>query len=612
MKKGIIIAVIIAMGLFLYTIPTIQKDYELSKGKEIKALLIYHPEYRKAAPHILAAYESVLQEEGVPYESMDVFQLINISADDLVKRVPVMILPDNLLQNVPGQFIEWVKEYLAKGGNIAVIYDVGIKHQKGYFLERSAFADIVGFNYSTINTMGDAAFDHANIAFASEASRDFFQFPLGKTVDRVTLSGYGYGALEFPVARNEVVRSISESDIYAYAITAKQEKFPAIVLTDYGKGKVLYVNLPLGHLKANSDDLPLRSMLRTFLFDVIAMPHVMNVEEGRGGIVINWHVDSDIEHTSLLAMQERGLLRKGLRASFHITAGDFLDEPGDEAGFDAAGEGRQFTELLADYGVIGSHGGWAHNWFAENIENGVFTEKEIREYIAKNNECLEQIVGYKIVEYSAPNGVHPQPMATRILEDLGVVAYYYTGDTGSGPNRSFYEGKMLSDKTIAFPVMPFGKKASLWEMRALDGRQDSEVTEWFFNVADYAVRNRTVRLVYSHPYNIEEYPESVVSFIDKVEKMQADHELTVRPMSEFAEFFLRFLQTKYAFRIEEKQLIVSLKNPDSLTGITVALPKKQYKKPHAEDIMVQEDERYYYITGVGMNEKEKYITVDTQ
>jgi competence protein ComGC len=68
MKKVLaVIVIIIASILFLYTVPTMQKTKALSEGKEIKVLLVYHPDYLKNSPHILAAYESVLQEEGVPY-----------------------------------------------------------------------------------------------------------------------------------------------------------------------------------------------------------------------------------------------------------------------------------------------------------------------------------------------------------------------------------------------------------------------------------------------------------------------------------------------------------------------------------------------------------------
>ncbi|HMM22095.1 MAG TPA: hypothetical protein PKA10_15355 [Selenomonadales bacterium] len=578
--------------------------------QEIKVVVAYHPDYLKQAPHILKAYESVLQEEGVPYQNMDVFQLVETDVDDFVNNVPAIILPDYLLQNLPLEFDAWIRRYLEKGGNIAAVYDPGIRNDQGFFLNRAVLADLTGVNYITYNTLGPAAYDVGNVQFSSEAGRDFFQIPPGKTIDRLTISSYGYGKLQYPIARTQPVYDIPEKNIYAYGITKAQEKIPLIVLSDYAAGKVLYVNLPLGHLKGVSEDLLIRSTLRTFLFDVVAVPHVMNVENGRGVIVINWHVDSKVERISLPVLQRAGYLRKAIAASYDITAGDFMEKPGDHEGFSADGRGRKLVQLLAGYGTIGSHGGWAHNWFSDNILSGKFKEAEIREYIAKNNESLEKIVGYKITEYAAPNGVHPQPMATKILEDLGVIAYYYTGDTGSAPNRAFFQGQMVSDKVIAFPIMPNGKSASLWEMRAHDKRTDAEINEWLLGTLDYIARNRVVRLVYSHPYNIQNYPQAVEAFLDKVEAMQADQRIATRSMSDYAAFLLRFLATTYTFTNGDGKLAVSLKNPADLTGLTVALPKKAYRRPSGDGFTVQEDERYYYLTVVKTDEKEKYITVD--
>jgi len=599
MKKILMAAIIISIAvlLFLYAVPIIQKQRLLSTGNEIRILLVYHPDYLKEAPHILAAYESVLQEEGVPYESLDVYQLISIKAGEAAKRVPAIILPDTILQGVPPEFSEWTKQYLSQGGNVAIIYDAGTKHQKGYYLQRAAFTDLAGINYMTFDTEGGKALDRGHIRFTSEESRIFFQFPLGKTIDRLTISGYGYGALDYPIARNESIRDLPEKNIYAYAVTAANRKFPAILLSDYAQGKVLYIDLPIGRMKADSaDDLPLRAILRTFLFDVLGIPHIMNVESGRGGVVINWHIDSAVEYNTLPQMQQMALLRKNIASSFDITAGDFRDNPGDGLGFDACGKGRPLAEMMKEYGSIGSHGGWGHNWFAKNIEDGIFKEKEIRENIVKNNKCLETITGYKIAEYAAPVGVHPQPVTTRILEDLGIVAYYYTGDTGSGPNRTFYAGKMVSEKVIAFPIMPFGRSASLYEMNVLDKKKDGNVSEWLSDILAYAARNRTIRLVYSHPYDIKHYPGAVKAFMDKVEAMQQDKEIAVRSMSDFAHFFLRFLKTTYTFHRKGNGLSVTLTNPEGLVGISVAIPKKLYNPPAEREYTITEDGEYFYVT----------------
>jgi hypothetical protein len=609
MKKLVFPALAAAIILILYAVFSIQKTRGLSGGKEINVLLLYNPAYLEKEPSIMNAYESVLREEGIPWKSADIYQIALAPVDDIIKRISVVILPDGIVQHVPTQFTQWAKEYLNKGGNLLVIYDVGVKHEQGHFLTTSALADIVGLNSITYSTMGVRAFDHGHIRFSSETSRIFFQVPLGKTVDQLTLSSYHYGPLDYPFARNEPVRAIPAGSIYAYGITAKNEQVPAIVMTEYGRGKVLYVNLPLGQLKVNTDDLPLRAVLRTFLFTVAAVPHVMNVENGRGNIIINWHIDSDVEFTTLPAMKRMGLMRKNIPASFHITAGDFLDYPGDNGGFDACGKGRPLVVTMKNYGTIGSHGGWGHNWFAKHVDDGDFTEKEIRRYIMANNECLETITGYKIIEYSAPVGVHPQPVTTSVLEALGFIAYYSTGDTGSAPNRTFFNGSMITDKVIAFPIMPFGRSASLYEMRTVDKRSEREVTEWFFDILSYVAQNRTTRLFYSHPYNIDYYPQAVTAFMDKIAAMQQSSQISAQTMSDYAKFYLRFLKTDYTFTREGKQLVITLKNPAGLAGICIAIPKMHYQKPRVAQTTLQEDTGFYYLTVVP-NEHEKQIRVD--
>lgn len=609
MKQKLVVAVVVivavlAIGPFL-TMPAAQA----APGENsIRVLLLYDPQADTSSVSTIPAYESVLQEEGVPYVATDIRSLAGAVTAEFVKKVPAVILPDGALQTLPDGFVDWLQKYLDKGGNVAVIYDPGVKDAGGNYLDRTPLADIVGFNYITYGDNGVKAYEYGTFRFASEAARDTFQVPAGKTVDKLTVSSYTYGALQYPIARNERVRDIPESDIYASVVMKTKQQFPALVVTGYANGKVMYVNLPLGYLKGNSDDLPLRAMLRTFLFDIVTIPHVMNVANGMGGLVFNWHVDADIEHISLPYMMKH-VFRKELALSFHVTAGPFFLKPNDDAGFDAAGLGKELVLMLKDYGTIGSHGGWAHNWFSDNINSGAFKEQEIYENIRRNNECLEKIIGYKVTEYAAPNGVHPQPMATRALERLGIIAYYYVGDTGSAPNRTFYEGKMVSDKCLAFPIVPFGVAGSIWEMKAVAKKSDSEVAQWFADALSYVKRNRTVRLLYSHPYDYQNYPGPIKDFLDNLVEAKTSNAITVLPMSDFARFTFRFLKTDYAFNFVDNKLVVSLNNPQSLAGITVAVPKKSYRRPLA-NLVIQEDDRYYYLTMAGgADDREKLITL---
>ena len=608
-KVSIIAAVLAVVGFSLYSFHLIYKTYRLSHTDELAVMLVQNPFLTVNSPHILQAYRSVLDEEGVPYKVVSDNILLNLKFEEAVENIPAMIFPDGIAQILPKELTTRIKSYLLKGGNVAVIYDAGIKDIKGHFLKEALFSEITGINYITYDRLRADAYTTGYIRMDKKNS-EFFQIPYGKIDKRnYLLGGYAYGSLRYPVSRNELLHNISSDEIYADVITEEGEQFPAVVIRNYGKGTVFYVNLPFGHLKAYSDDLLLRTFLRTFLFKVIKMPHLQNTRNGKGGLVINWHIDSSIDWKSIPFMLDKNFLREGIDYSIHITAGDFRDKPGDKLGFDACGKGKALTETLLNYGVIGSHGGWAHNWFSGNIQNGNFGKKEIYEYIKKNNECLESIAGYKIIEYAAPNGVHPQPVTTKTIEKLGFSSYYYTGDTGSAPNRTFLDGKMVSEKVFAFPILTFEKSASLFEMKRV-GKTEDEVKKWFIETLDYVVKNRTVRLIYSHPYDIFLYPDAFKSFLDYAEQLQTTGNIEIKPMSYFAEFMNRFLKTKFTFKREGKKLIVALNNPEGLDGITVAIPRKNYKKPISDDVNIQEDEDYYYISIKGnLNEKNIYVDI---
>jgi len=596
MKRFFLIAIISAILIFsIYSIKLINETSGLSRSQNLSVLLVYNPAHMTDYSYILNAYKSVLEEEGVPHDEININHLLSLRAEDIAKNKPVIIFPDGLAQSLPKDLRFWIKDYLLSGGSIAVIYDAGIKNTKNAFLDEAMFSDIIGINYINYNNLRKNAYTNGYIKFENKRNIDFLQIPFGKIEKNFLFGGYGYGELKYPMARIELKDKISGKQIYANMVTQKDERYPAVVIRDYGKGKVLYVNLPLGHLKAYSDDLLLRSILRTFLFKSIKIPHLLNTPNGKGGLVINWHIDSSIEWKSIPLMLRDGYLIKGLEYSLHITAGDFRDKPGDGLGFDARGKGKPFVRTIQGYGVIGSHGGWAHNYFSENIKNGKFSKKEIYKYIKKNNDSLEGITGYKIVEYAAPNGVHPQPVTTEVLEKLGFLAYYYTGDTGSSPNRTFINKRMVSEKIIAFPIMPFGRYASLFEMKQA-GKTEDEVKKWLIETVDYAVKNRTTRLIYSHPYDISHYTSALKSFLNYAKRLQEKNKLEIKPMSYFAKFLLRFLKTEYAFKYINGRLTVSLKNPEGLEEITVAVPKRYKQIVIDKKYLREEDDDYYYFT----------------
>ncbi|MCP5051740.1 MAG: hypothetical protein GY940_31530 [bacterium] len=565
---------------------------------DIKLLLVHNPKIKDEYKYVLDVYRSVLEEEGTPFKPVSPSFLLTSEPSEVLLHHPALLFPDRISSSMPSDLRFWVKEYLSLGGHVAIIFDSGVKNLESNYLDRGLFSDLLGFNYSQYNQLEDSNDAHtvAYFRFRDKKSAEFFQVPPGKTNDKFFMVGYKYGQLTYPIARTETGKNIDEKDTYAYVETLKGETYPAIVLKKDLPGSLLYVNLPLGHLKAYSDDLWIRSVLRTFIFKIARLPHLLNTPQGKGGLVINWHIDWGEDREGLAFMKRNGFFFDRIRYSIHNTASDFTDRPGDRLGFDAAGKGRNILKSVLQYGTLGSHGGWAHNWFYTNILNGNFKEKEIETYIVKNNKLLESISGYPVTEYSAPNGVHPQPLATKILERNGVIAYYYTGDSGSAPNRTFYEKKMVSKNVIAFPLLSYRTVASFYEMDR-DGMSAKSVGDWMHGVLDYVIKNRSIRLIYSHSYDVPPYyPNTIRKFFQTVNQKCKEGKVLAMPMTYFARYLQHFLETRYRFiRKSPTEVEVRVSNPNGLAGTVIAIPADTYEVPQIKGIQIEKEEGYYYL-----------------
>jgi len=218
---------------------------------------------------LLKAVESVLQEEGVPYRFESVFKLIDREPGAVSKTSPVIILPDGVNKHIPADMKYWFRDYVNGGGSIFVIYDVGVKTIRDKYRKEPVLAELVGVNYCTYEKKRDRAYILDHFRLKEFAFKDI-DIPPGKTIDGY-ISSYKYGKLKYPTADTEVI----DKSIVVLAETGRGNIGAS--LKDYGRGKVFFVNLPLCHLKANADDLPLRMFLRYFLFKVVGIPHLLNV-----------------------------------------------------------------------------------------------------------------------------------------------------------------------------------------------------------------------------------------------------------------------------------------------------------------------------------------------
>ena len=225
--------------------------------------------------NILSAYESVFKEEGIPYRVINVTELLAYEPGQAVDTIPAIVFPDNAVKWIPVDMKQWLVKYVEAGGNAAVIYNAGVTGFDGKFLKKALFTELTGVNYILYEKLKDRSYTKGFIRFENQKQSEFFQIPPGKLKDGNPVNGYSYGNIEYPVAVVEQV-NISSGEVRAIAVSKEGESYPAVIARKIGTGNVLYVNLPLGFLKSNSDDNSLSNFMRTFLFKIANIPHLVN------------------------------------------------------------------------------------------------------------------------------------------------------------------------------------------------------------------------------------------------------------------------------------------------------------------------------------------------
>ncbi|HIQ27086.1 MAG TPA: hypothetical protein EYH42_01125 [Sulfurovum sp.] len=566
-----------------------QRDLNKVLNDDISVLLVYGNGQKESIG--IRAFSSVLEEEGVSYEVISNVKLLAVAPEKILPAKPAIIFPDHASDYLLADTKIWVEKYIKEGGKVCVAADAGSKNRAGlYLLQKGIFDDLLGIQDTEDNI---ATFMQGPLTFKGQNEADYFGIPKGKYDKEGHLVGYKYGVLTYPYRKISIKNSV-HTTIYAWSDS--QSKVPLIVKKDISKGSILFVNLSLGNLKGESDDLLLRSVIKTFLFKMVHVPHIVSSPHAKGGLVINFHIDSNEEHLTFPWFIEEQYLNEQLKYSIHITAGPDCYKMKDNMGFSATKKGKDIVKQLMQFGEIGSHGGWAHNWFSNGIQKGFLDEKKIKHYIELNNKALENITKYKIKEYSAPDGMFPQPISIKILEELGMESYYYTGDSGSAPNRSFYKGEQLSENIIGFPVMTFGKKASIHEF-AKENIAEEEVEKALKGIVDYVIENRTVRLYYTHPYDIyrSQYQQAFKHFIDYAVVKQDKALLVVESMQFFREYLLRLINVNKKFTWENDKMDIMLSSEEELDAMVVAIPKYYAGKKVKVSQEIDQDEIYYYM-----------------
>jgi Polysaccharide deacetylase len=502
-----------------------------------------------------------------------------------------VILPDSIHQQASDLFVATLHRFVADGGKLMLVYDAGTFSLNGsYPTEHSRLSDLAGVNYARYNELGDKTIQWSKIT-STNATVSQLGIPPGKYYPfhaeaaasalkdgppispsgtfEVELRRYKYGDLQYP--------SFVTSGNYGGEVLFHSSNGLVAGQQSYQKGAVLFVNLPLGYLKGSTDGLLLHAFLKYFASHTLSLPYLMSVPDGVGGLVLNWHIDSNAAIKPLQEMSSWTLLQQG-PYSVHITAGPDAGKLRDRKGFDADHNPvsqdliRKYTGLGYE---VGSHGGWIHDYFSAHVETD--SPKDLEQFLALNKDSLERVTGKPVEEYSAPNGNQP-PWVTHWLEAHGFVAYYFTGDTGMGPTQGYRNGEREARDVWAFPILHLDRAAGFEEL-STEGYSNSEISRWLAAITDFTSDHGSVRLVYFHPPGILQYHDLVDRWMKQTARLKGVGRFRWYTMTELANFLNSRKQVRWKVSGNGGVITVEATHPQTLDHETWRFPASGFAQP---------------------------------
>ncbi len=494
-----------------------------------------------------------------------------------------VILPDSIHGQASDLFVGSIHDYVATGGHLMLVYDAAVESLQGFYSsDRSRLSDLAGVDYALYKTLGSSTIQSSDVSGSIPVMDQlgvppgkyfpFIQPPPGKSGAsppvETQLRRYQYGSLAYPsfVTSGEYSGNVLLHSLAG--VVAGEHSFQ--------KGSVLFVNLPLGYLKGNTDGLPLHAFLKYFATHTLSLPYLMAVPDGVGGLVLDWHVDSNAAIKSLQELETWSIVQQG-PYSVDVTAGPDTYAIGDGKGFDVLHnpESQAVVRAHSRRGdEIGSHGGWAHNYFAAHVET---ESAEMVKFLELNKDALEKVTGKPVEEYSAPNGDQPV-WVTHWLDKHGFVAYYFTGDTGMAPTHDYRGGKRGGRSIWAFPIAQMDRAASFEELTSEDV-SFSVIQQWLEALTNFVVGHEQVRLAYFHPPGILPFHKEVDNWMEMTARLKAENRFRWYTMTQMAAFLNSRQRVRWKLTEENGLASLNAADPKTLAHQTWRFPTDKFSEP---------------------------------
>ena len=580
MNRKIIFALLLfcafGLGLFRFVYKGVPSDSD--------RILLLLPDRANFTDPKVEAWMDAAGEEG--------FHIVPVHDSEFLRPIfgnsqcAGLILPDSIHRKASDLVVSAIKQFVAHGGKLMLVYDAATLSSEGqYAAGSSRLSDLAGVKYALYGDLRDKTIRWSSLKTTNQIISQFdvppgkyYPFlPASKNTSNpsepdtfnIQFRRYKFGDLEYP--------NFVTSGSYVGEELFNSDAGVVVGEHSFGKGSVLFVNLPLGYLKTMTDGLPMHIFLKYFAEHYLSLPYLMSVPDGIGGLVLNWHVDSNAAIEPLQEMDSWNLLKQG-PYSVHITAGPDTIDIGDKMGVNAE-HNPIIQEFIRKYIVrgytIGSHGGWIHNYFAAHIETD--SPDYMQQFLMLNKTVLEHVSGRPVIEYSAPNGDQPL-WVTHWLETHGFIAYYFTGDSGMGPTEVYRDGVRAGHNIWAFPPLHLDRAAAFEEFPR-EGYSDEEVAAWLNAVTTFVSDHRVVRLVYFHPPGILRYHLIVDQWTDQTAQLKTEGLFRWYTMTEMANFLNSRKQVQWKVSKKDGVVTVDAQHPVSLQHLSWWFPADKFGQP---------------------------------
>jgi hypothetical protein len=506
-------------------------------------------------------------------------------------RFKAVILPDTLHRSASDVLIGGISHYVEQGGNLMLVGDAGVLDQNDVYPRASSrLSRLAGIEYAFYDELRDKATVWNEVWGSHSVLDDDLQIPPGAAISSRS---------DIPINASIPVNStLSTSDfkfaryggetlLYPVSVTRGTYDGRTLLSSASGlvagvhkaaNGRVLFVNLPLGYLKGRTDGLLLHAFLSYFAKNLLQLPSLTAVPEGIGGIVLNWHLDSNAALAPLQLMHTAGIFEQG-PYSIHLTAGPDAREFGDGLGLNVDGDPRiqSWIHYFSEHGhAVGSHGGWIHDYFGLHVNDG--NQKEFEKFLVFNKEALEKVSGVPVREYSAPVGTQPL-WITDWLQQRGVLAYYFTGNAGMAPTQTYMDGRKADIAGWSFPISHLGRVASFEEM-SREQLPDAQLLQWLEDLANFCADRHTVRLFYSHPPGVIPYLGLMQDWLTQTAQLSKENNFRWYTMTQLGDFLNRRKQVNWQL-VQTRPGLQSLIAHDSkdLAQMAWIFPTSMYEQP---------------------------------